>query len=466
MATSSSDESSSAPRDFHLSSSLDSGSRLSPNGERCPLCGSYRKKFFCRDCIQSGEFRSATQPIETFSEKQARLFRTQKQLDKLQSDCLPIVKRKQRVKALSDELKQKTDRVRNLRSAIAEKKELQRRNKSRLEELITSNEKLVRDLPKYEALVQKRADCVLGKFNDKNIIGMNLEEEKEQLKKMVILRIRQLIKYIFPISKNQIKPDMEISQSEIASELAEASRTTYVRNRWVYSMDYSGESHIIVAPFLPGTGNYSAYNDWVAQNKDQPGATANVPVHQNPAFRISAALTYTAQLVHVLAFYLDVFLPHKLNYSDFCTSDISDQQFLRRVARLNANVLQLCVSQHTDLNTLHPRQTLHNIIQLLDSSASHLGRTGPIEVDNQIAAELEEQLSADLLNTDDSDSEESDVVANEWEAVPHVPILETTAPSLQSTQTIPPQQVNSMAGGLMNSAAATIASIWKGFTGR
>lgn len=37
-------------------------------------------------------------------------------------------------------------------------------------------------------------------------------------------------------------------------------------------------------------------------------------LEQNVAFTISAALTYTAQLVNVLAFYLDVRLPYKMTY--------------------------------------------------------------------------------------------------------------------------------------------------------
>lgn len=60
MATSSSDESSTAPKDFHLSSSLDSGSRLSPNQHRCQLCCNFRKRFYCKDCIQKGDFVSSS----------------------------------------------------------------------------------------------------------------------------------------------------------------------------------------------------------------------------------------------------------------------------------------------------------------------------------------------------------------------------------------------------------------------
>lgn len=52
----------------------------------------------------------------------------------------------------------------------------------------------------------------------------------------------------------------------------------------------------------------------VAQNKDTvtgPNAN-NVCVELNPAYKISAALTYTAQLVHMLAYFLDVRLPYKM----------------------------------------------------------------------------------------------------------------------------------------------------------
>jgi beclin 1-associated autophagy-related key regulator len=52
----------------------------------------------------------------------------------------------------------------------------------------------------------------------------------------------------------------------------------------------------------------------VAANKDGvPGGSSETMDH-NPAYNISAALTYTTQLVNVLAFYLDVQLPNKLCY--------------------------------------------------------------------------------------------------------------------------------------------------------
>jgi beclin 1-associated autophagy-related key regulator len=130
----------------------------------------------------------------------------------------------------------------------------------------------------------------------------------------------------------------------VTSAIAEASQMTFVRGQWVTS-DCSGElHHCIVAPTLPVSGDYSAYNMWskwdemfchislkfycffdvnylsfyflVAANKDGvPGSGMTTDnVEQNPAYTISAALTYTAQLVNVLAFYLDVRLPRKQYY--------------------------------------------------------------------------------------------------------------------------------------------------------
>lgn len=53
---------------------------------------------------------------------------------------------------------------------------------------------------------------------------------------------------------------------------------------------------------------------------------------------------------------------------------MNEQQFSRRVARLNANILQLCFTQNINLGTLHPAQTLHNILQLIDINSTDLGR--------------------------------------------------------------------------------------------
>lgn len=52
----------------------------------------------------------------------------------------------------------------------------------------------------------------------------------------------------------------------------------------------------------------------VAENKDAvPGNNKENSIH-NPAYNISAALTYATQLVNIIAYYINVKLPFKLAY--------------------------------------------------------------------------------------------------------------------------------------------------------
>lgn len=53
---------------------------------------------------------------------------------------------------------------------------------------------------------------------------------------------------------------------------------------------------------------------------------------------------------------------------------MNEQQFARRVARLNANILYLCFSQNVDLCALRSSETIHNILQLVENESADLGR--------------------------------------------------------------------------------------------
>lgn len=91
-----------------------------------------------------------------------------------------------------------------------------------------------------------------------------------------------------------------------------------------------------------------------------------------------------------------------------------------------------------------------------------------MEVDAATANNLEQQLANDLQTSEDSDSEEGDTFSHDWEAVPRVlqcpeavpgPVVQQASQMMAATQ-----QASSM--GLVTSAAASIASIWRGWTGR
>lgn len=61
-------------------------------------------------------------------------------------------------------------------------------------------------------------------------------------------------------------------------------------------------------------------------------------------------------------------------FSEFCGNEMSDKKFARKVARLNSNVLHLCFTQNTNITVLHPMHTLQNLLHLLNTEISDLGR--------------------------------------------------------------------------------------------
>ena len=66
---------------------------------------------------------------------------------------------------------------------------------------------------------------------------------------------------------------------------------------------------------------------------------------------------------------------NKINFfSEFQAVEFSDHKFMRKVAKLNSNVLHLCFTQNTPPALLKPRHTLQNLMNLLNTDISDLGR--------------------------------------------------------------------------------------------
>ncbi|XP_076638474.1 autophagy related protein 14 [Colletes latitarsis] len=476
MATSSSDGSCTAPADFQLSSELeDVSSRLSVTLLKCPLCHNSRRIFYCRQCIQNGDFIHSTSVYsERFADKQLRLLRLKAARAQLEEKCVKALeKHKQRDKLICD-INTCKERVRLLQSLVNETRQSINRGNQRLNVLKDVNSQLALRLPRHEERVEKLHRYVTGLRAKQEKQKEAVDRKRQQLKKVIRTAAKQLIQYIFPLSKVQSSRSLCSSEEGTSSDivtcaLADASGTSYVRGRWINDTENASEiQHRIVAPTLPGTGDYRAYSLWVAANKDGvPGANKENAMH-NPAYNISAALTYATQLVNIIAYYVNVRLPYKLAYGEFCANEMSDQKFARKVARLNNNVLHLCFTQNTNIAVLHPMHTLQNLMHLLNTEISDLGRIGPMEVDSNIVAQLHSQLFPDLENSDDSASDEEEDAFNwEWEAVPNVacPEMAVPIPGAIINQQSSSMQVNqSVAGGLVTSAAASIASIWRGWT--
>ncbi|XP_066158915.1 beclin 1-associated autophagy-related key regulator [Euwallacea fornicatus] len=461
--TISSEDSSTAPRIFHINDHISSCSD-SPNARRCPLCKKFKRAFYCKDCLHQGLI---IRNNESLGNIQMALDELNANRLNMERACLKSMESKLKYDSLLCKVRQARERNKMMRLALEEQRQKRQTLTEKLNELKDKNEKGSEKMRQYKTKSGSLDDVVSQKYNDVALVHETLLEKNEEVKKLARLRVQQLFKYIFPI--NEVKPTMEMESSgdSVVKELAEASQTTYLKDMWVYT-DYSNETQFsVVGPCLPGSGNYSNYNLW-AQNRDGMTVSEDTDMTKvNPAFTISAALTHTAHLVNVISFFLNVRLPYKMVYSDFSSTTLKECQFNKRVARLNANILHLCVSQNVDLSSLSPTLTIHNILQLRDNESAELGRQGPVEFNETQAKALESLIANDLKYKDDSDSDEGDSFTVEWEAVPHMQCPEAMpGPAIVQTSVINTQQASSVAGGLMNSAVASVATIWRGFTGR
>lgn len=421
-------------------------------------------------------------PSFRFSDKQLK-YKNLKNANLLQEEKFQkLIQKHKLTENLKIKIKEKRNNIELLTKLIKEKRE----NLEKLQATKKSNHDRNRNLrivlPKYDDKVNKLGDYVCRVKEKNDTSREECEDLQLELKTFRRDYIDKLVKYIFPISQtvatstslrlltdlkdsqNSRRSSNESLQPELQSEILEAIRTAYIRGRWVSEESHGELQYIIVAPSLPSNGDYSAYCDWIVHNKDLvPNTAGNAgnndlgSVQQNPAFRISAALTYTTQLVQVLSFYLDVRLPFKMSYSDY-TNDLNEPQFLRRLARLNSNVLYLCYTQTIKLKNIQVKHTLENILLLLDTKVSDLGRIGYVDTSERLSESFDTQLMQDLDNGE-SDTDDENNLPQEWENVSHLTPLEV---SHATTIPGPSQQTTaSVAGNLLSAAQNSFASFWR-----
>lgn len=135
--------------------------------------------------------------------------------------------------------------------------------------------------------------------------------------------------------------------------------------------------------------------------------------------------------------------------------DMGEQQFQRRVARLNSNVLYLCYTQNIKLKNIQPTHTLENISMLLNTSISDLGRTGSVSTNERLADSFDALLMSDLDGDQSDSDEENNLPQSEWETVNMVPAEH------QHPMVPPTHATQSVAGNLLNAAQQSIASFWR-----
>ncbi|XP_074852337.1 beclin 1-associated autophagy-related key regulator [Carettochelys insculpta] len=450
--------------------------------ERCPLCNTTRRRLTCAKCVRGGDFVFFDgRDSERFLDKKERL----KHLKNKQSEFQNHVLKAMEGKRITDQLRWKIMsckmRIEQLKQTICKENDEMTKRSEGLLRIKDENQKLYRRAQRHQEKKEKiqRLNRKLGDLVEKK--NFDLRSQHEYLANLRRSHILELTSVIFPIEevKTGMRDPADVSSestnamnSSTVSKLAEARRTTYHSGRWVCD-DHNGETSISIAgPWisLPSNGDYSAYYNWVEEKKTTQGPDME---HDNPAYTISAALCYATQLVNILSHILDVNLPRKLCNSEFCGENLSRRKFTRAVKKLNANILYLCFSQHVNLDLLHPLHTLRNLMYLVSPDTENLGRSGPFE----ISADLEDSMEfvdpgaageMDESGEEHVSDEETDL-GTDWENLPSprfcdIPSQPVEMLQSQSTQASQPI-ASSSAGGMISSAAASVTSWFKAYTG-
>ncbi|KFM76333.1 Beclin 1-associated autophagy-related key regulator, partial [Stegodyphus mimosarum] len=212
----------------------------------------------------------------------------------------------------------------------------------------------------------------------------------------------------------------------------------------------------VVEPCIPSNGDYSAYIDYIhwcsshIQGDSRNSLSKNDRRRFDAAYGISAALAYTAQLVGILAFYLDAHVPKRSSFSEFCGHITSKKKFLHKVAKLNANIIHLCLSQGVDISSINTHQTISNLLLIFDPEVRERQRCTLLEEESLVES-IETSISRDLLSIDASDSDDTE---SEYVHVSEEDILES------------PEAAESNEMHMQASFVSSVFSFWRTATGQ
>ncbi|XP_076156709.1 beclin 1-associated autophagy-related key regulator [Alosa pseudoharengus] len=461
--------------------SVDDAEGLYVAVERCPLCNTARRRLTCARCIQSGDFiYFDSRNPERYKEKLERLKVLKDEKENLQQRVIQAMDKKIQADQLKWKIMSCKMKIEQMKEAISNGNEEVKSGKDLQVRSQEESQRLQRRASRHQEKRDKieRHNRRLAELLERR--GRELQGRLEALAEVRRGHILELITHIFSMQEEKqgsrdpadvaAESDLALTSSTV-SELAEARRTTYLSGRWIWD-DQNGETSIsITGPHvtLPSNGDCSAYYGWVEEKSTTQGPELD---HINPAHTISAALCYTTQLANILSHILDVNLPKKLCNSEFCGDNLSRYRFTRALTKLNTNILHLCFSQHVESDLLHPHHTLRNIMFLVSPENKNLGRTGPFEASADLEESMEfvepEAAGPAEESGDEAPSDEETDLGTDWETVPSPRFCDIPSQPMELSQSTAMQasQPAGNAGGMISSAAASVTSWFRAYTGQ
>lgn len=336
----------------------------------CPLCCSKRANFYCAECVTNGDYvHSSTRLFERFSEKNLRLFSLRRDNDECKAMIEEAARRNWEVRRLKEEIKAARTNVKYYKHIISKTLDKRTVNLQLLNKLKASNQRRVARLPKFEDKAVRMAACADNFLQDMRRTREELLVSRQQLRSMQAAFVQSLHYDIFPVSEvlpcsspTPAPPDL------VLDCLADAMRTSYVHGRWVTG-DRSGEvQYRIVSPLLSGSGDYTPVYAWVATNKPSGGGSSDTDLAL-PAHTIAAGLALASQLTALTAAHIGLLLPAKISFQDFGVLETSEYRFARKVAKLNMNVVTVCLHLGLGEAGVRPCHTLRNLYRAMQRTS-------------------------------------------------------------------------------------------------
>ncbi|XP_016129586.1 beclin 1-associated autophagy-related key regulator [Sinocyclocheilus grahami] len=393
---------------------LDDAEGLFVAVERCPLCNTARRRLTCARCIQNGDFVyfDGRNP-ERYSEKLERLQKLKNEKENLQQRVIKAMDKKVQADQLRWKIMSCKMKIQQLKEAIC----------TGNDEVKSGKELLLRSQEEGQRL-QRRAS-------------------RHQEKRDKIKRHNQRLGELLEKRSKELQGRLEV--------VAEVRR-----------------EHILELT----THIFNIQEEKQGSRSEQINCFSCVELdHINPAHTISAALCYATQLINILSHILDVNLPKKLCNSEFCGDNLTRYRFTRAVNKLNTNILHLCFSQHVDSELLHPHHTLRNIMFLVSPANKKLGRTGPFEVSADLEDSMEfvepEAAGPAEESGDEAVTDEETDLGTDWETVPSPRFCDIPSQPMDLSQSgMQASQPVGNAGGMISSAAASVTSWFRSYTGQ
>ncbi|XP_035206014.1 beclin 1-associated autophagy-related key regulator-like [Stegodyphus dumicola] len=423
---------------------------------KCPVCKQFRKCFNCDDCVRNGNYtHSKKKCLERYADKKHKELKLTEEKDVILQRFEHALSKKKKIENVKLDIYKCKEKIYLLKESIKSCKEEILKGKKRIKELERKKAVSLRFKSEFLTKLSKMHKCQEDKNFELRAADVQLYSVYSALKTVIHHRTNELITHIFPITKvsSHYYKDSASEEGQCA-ELEEAQKTTYVQGQWVIaSSPMDDTKYSVVEPCIPSNGDYSAYIDWCSSRIQgiSRNSLSRSDRHQfDAAYGISAALAYTAQLVGILALYLDAHVPKRSSFSEFCGHITSKKKFLHKVAKLNANIIHLCLAQGVDISNINAHQTISNLLLIFDPEARERQRCSPLEEESLVES-IEMSISRDLLPIDESDSDDTE---SEYVHVSEEDILES------------PEAADSNEMHMQASFVSSVFSFWRAATGQ